>query len=66
MNETNDKPEHLEEIRDIIFGPQKRDFEKRVREIQTHLEGARTQFAQMIEALNASLLNELRTLSHPE
>lgn len=64
MNETNDKPEHLEEIRDIIFGPQKRDFEKRIRDIHAQIESAKTQFAQLIEELNTSFLNELRTMTH--
>jgi predicted DNA-binding ribbon-helix-helix protein len=64
MNETNDKPEHLEEIRDIIFGPQKRDFEKRVQGLHAQIESTKAQFAQLIEELNTSFLNELRTMMH--
>jgi hypothetical protein len=64
MNETNDNPEHLEEIRDIIFGPQKRDFEKRLRDISAQIEASKAQFAQLIEELNSSFLNELRTMTH--
>lgn len=63
MNDTHDKPEHLEEIRDIIFGPQKREFEKRIREIHDQIDGLRNQIAQLVQDLNVSLLKELQSVA---
>ncbi len=58
-----EQPEHLDQIRDIIFGPQKREFEGRVKELETQLESVKADITVAIDSLNAKLVSELRTLS---
>ncbi|MBI5473025.1 MAG: hypothetical protein HY961_11840 [Ignavibacteriae bacterium] len=58
-----DRPEHLDQIRDIIFGPQKRELETRLQQLEHDLADARTTLSSDIEKLKKSLTHDLRSTS---
>lgn len=60
-SQSHERPEHLEQIRDIIFGPNKREFETRFQHLDAQLADMKSQFTQMVEALNSTLSLELRS-----
>lgn len=59
-NQESEQPEHLEQIRDIIFGPQKREMDSRFMQIDAQLTDLKTQFVLMVESLNATFKSELQ------
>lgn len=62
MNDDSaERPEHLEQIRDIIFGPQKREFETRLRQSEEKLEDMKSSLAFALDELTRSLTLELRS-----
>jgi exonuclease VII large subunit len=61
--EARTRPEYLEQIRDIIFGPQKREFETRLRQLEEKLDDMKSSLAYAMEELTRSLTLELRSSS---
>jgi regulator of replication initiation timing len=57
----HDRPEHLDQIRDIIFGPQRREFETRLRQLEEKLEDMKSSLGYAIEELSRTLTLELRS-----
>lgn len=60
-DQTHERPEHLEQIRDIIFGPQKREFETRLRGLEEKLADMKSSLAYAMDELTRSLTLELRS-----
>ena len=60
-DESQERPEHLEQIRDIIFGPQKREFETRLRQLEEKFEDMKSSLTYAIDELTRSMIQEIRS-----
>jgi ElaB/YqjD/DUF883 family membrane-anchored ribosome-binding protein len=57
-------PDHIDQIRDIILGPQKRQFDQRFEKLSADFQRYQDEARARIDALEASAREELNTLRH--